>query len=722
MLGVMTAANVFDRPRLCSGVAFILALTMVGLAWPAPRATHDGGSAVQYLDGSDGRNWPGYGRTFSQQHYSPLTQIDQTTVDRLGLLWQMDLGPDNSATQPIAVDGVLYFATGLSVVHAVDAVNGKRLWQFDPDVARKSGINLRAGWGVRGICWWNGKVYMGTQDGRLIAIDAQSGNPVWSVQTLDEDQVAHVNGAPRVFDGKVIIGYASSTGKSRGYVTTYDAETGRKLWRFYTVPGNPAAGFENRAMKMAATTWAGQWWKFGGGGDVWNAIAYDAESDTVYIGTGSGYPWNRRVRSRDAGDNLFLASIVALEGKTGTYRWHYQTTPGDTWDFDATMDIQLADLTLDGKLRKVLMQAPKNGFFYVLDRLTGELLSASPYAKVTWAKTVDMKTGRPIEVPGARYPNGDATKLWPSPMGAHNWMPMAYSPKAGLVYIPTVEMGIQLSDRGVNLRHWQPPTDRVLDGAVEMQPVSSAAQGELPTSEGTGSLLAWNPITQQPAWQVPHPTQINGGVLATGGDLVFQGTVDGSFVAYSAVDGRKLWSYKTQAPLIATPISYVAKGRQYITLLTGLGMAIVIDGASVWGKQIERYGVNPRSQARRVLTFALDGKGVLPPASPAPLPPLDPEFHADGEGAAAGEVVFERHCAACHGVAAIASIHAPDLRRSAVPLDRQAFETTVRDGKLVSRGMPAFPELNTTQLANMRQYIRTEARRLRDSSASGIQQ
>jgi quinohemoprotein ethanol dehydrogenase len=710
---------ILDRRKL--GVFLSIALTPL-LPAAARSATPAGEhGAAQYLDAGGGSDWPGYGRTFGQQHYSPLAQLNETNVSRLGLLWSRDLGPENSVTEPIAVDGVLYFATGLSVIQAVDASSGKLLWRYDPKSAEKAGLNLRLGWGVRGIAWWNRKIYVGTADGRLIAVDARNGKPVWSVQTFEKDYPARINGAPHVYDGKVIIGYAGTTGKTRGFVTTYDAETGKRLWRFYTAPGNPADGFENKAMAMASKTWSDQWWKFGGGGDVWNAIAYDPETDTIYIGTGSGYPWNRRARSADQGDNLFIASIVALDGKSGAYRWHYQTTPGDTWDYDATMDMELADLVIGGKPRKVLMQAPKNGFFYVLDRITGQLISAEPYAKVTWATRIDLKTGRPVETPGARYPNGTTFDIWPCAIGAHSWMPMAYSPKTLLAYIPAIECGGPWSDRNINLKSWRPPADRVVEGAVDGDLDAgdgNAETGPAPPVNIAGALIAWDPAAQKAVWTLARPTHVNGGVLATGGDLIFQGTIDGSFAAYSARAGKLLWSFDARAPLLATPISYQVGGRQYVTLLTGLGMGMAAE-AGMLGERLERYGIDPRSQARRVLTFALDGTMALPPrGAPAPVPE-DPDFKVDAAGAQAGRVTYDRQGLDWHGDSLIASIHAPDLRRSAIPSSAGAFGRVVREGALLPHGMPDFPEFNETQLSDLRQYIRTQAEKLRQSLASG---
>jgi quinohemoprotein ethanol dehydrogenase len=664
---------------------------------------------AQLRDDSNGRDWPGYGRTYGQQHYSPLAEIDQGNVGQLGLAWAMDLPLGNTATEPVAVDGVLYFASGLSVVHAVDAVTGKELWQYDPEVGKVAGLNLRTGWGVRGVAFWQGKVYVGTQDGRLIAIDAQTGKPVWAQQTFDPNMAAYISGAPRVLGGRVLIGYGGSNGVSRGYITAYDAATGKLLWRFYTVPGDPSKGFENEAMAMAAKTWSGEWWKYGGGGDVWNSIAYDPESDTVYFGVGSPYPWNHELRSQGKGDNLFIDSIVAVDGETGAYKWHYQTVPGDTWDFDATMDIELADLVIDGKPRKVLMQAPKNGFLYVIDRINGKLISAESYVPVTWASKIDLATGRPVEAPGARYESKPAS-LSPSPLAAHNWLPMAFSPKSGLVYIPAVDFKVTFSKPSPD---WKPATDRNTDAGANM--IGGPLIGEKPP---TGALIAWNPVTQKPVWRVDYPTYVNGGVLATGGGLVFQGSIDGLFKAFSAADGKPLWSFDTRAPMIAPAITYKAGGKQYVTVLTGLGMAYPKNLGALGGSDIERWGLDPRSQARRVLTFVLGGKATLPPRPVAPPPPADPSFKVDQARFMPGAAAFNVHCADCHGSLAVGATQAPDLRRSAVPQDRETFVQIVRGGALRAQGMPRFGELDDRTLDDIRYYIRARAAELRGQAAA----
>ncbi len=685
------------------------ALVLVAAVLALASCNRDGGSgasAARLSDASDGSDWAGYGRTFGQQHYSPLEEINQGNVAALDLAWSMDLPAANSVTEPIAIDGVLYFAAGLSVVHAVDAVTGKELWQYDPHVGDVGGLNLRVGWGVRGVGWWNGKIFTGTQDGRLIALDAKTGKLLWTAQTFRAEDPAYISGAPRVFDGKVLIGSGSTTGAMRGYVAAYDAETGKQLWRFYTVPGDPAKGFENQAMAMAAKTWSGEWWKYGGGGMVWNSMAYDHDAGLVYIGVGSPYPWNHRIRSAGKGDNLFVTSIVALDAKTGEYRWHYQTVPGDTWDLDATMDIELAELTIGGKVRKVLMQAPKNGFFYVIDRITGELLSAEPFVKVSWASRIDLKTGRPVEAPGARFTvTGKPVVITPTMLGAHNWLPMAFSPKSGLVYIPAIHWEGRYGD----ISHpFVPPADRTTDGGVAF------AGGPLAgMSRPTGSLMAVNPLTGKAVWTVQHPTYLNGGVLATGGSLVFQGTVDNWFKAYAADSGKMVWQFDTKAPMIAPPISYRAGGKQYVTVLTGLGMGYSMAAGSLLGPEIERYGINPSTQARRVLTFVIGGKATLPPRREPPPPPADPGFKANPALVQSGYIAYATHCLTCHGDIAVGVGNGPDLRRSVVTFDSVTFGQVVKGGVSQSRGMPGYGEFDDAKVEAIRHYLRSRSADLR---------
>lgn len=665
--------------------------------------------ASRLADNSDGRDWPAFGRTYGEQHYSPLDQINEKTVSGLALAWSLDVDPGNTVTGPVAIDGVIYFASGYSIVHAVDAVTGKLLWKYDPEAAQVSGQKLRQGWGSRGVAYWNGKVYTGTQDGRLIALNAKTGKPVWEARTFAaNDPNRFISGPPRAFNGKIIIGHGGAdSGDVRGYVTTYDAETGRQLWRFYTVPGNPADGFEDDAMAMAAKTWSGEWWKYGGGGTVWNAMTYDPETDTVFIGTGNGAPWNHRIRSRGKGDNLFLCSVVALDGKTGKYKWHYQVNPGETWDYNAAMDMQLADLNLDGKARKVLITAPKNGFFYVIDRTNGKLISAEKFAKVTWASRIDIASGRPIENPDARFANGKTFTLWPGMFGAHSWQPMAYNPNAKLVYIPVIEMGANYSDAGIDEKHWQRPAGNVMGWGVNPSTDIKDPDG----INHSSSLTAWDPIRQRVAWKIPTYGPLSGGVMTSGGNLVFQGEVDGSFKAYSAKDGKLIWQFKADAPILAPPITFSVKGIQYVTVLTGMGTSATILGP-FFPKRFDY-----RTQVRRVLTFALNGKASLPKAVASDESwPGDPSFRVDAASAGRGAVEVGTRCIACHGFDAISGGGAPDLRRSGTLQSADAFAQIVREGALVPAGMPAWPELTDQQLADIRQYLRTEAQKAQNNS------
>ena len=496
-------------------VGALIALFFAGLLTAAAQSGIDDRALA---DVGDGRNWAAYGRTYDETHFSPLTEINADTIARLGLAWSLDLEPQNVLSTPLAVDGVIYLAVGYSIVHAVDARSGKLLWRHDPGVAKRAGVKLRTGWGIRGLAYWKGHLYVGTHDGRLIALDARDGKERWSVQTIDPNDGSFVSGPPRVFNDKVVIGFGGADfGPVRGYVTAYDTATGKQLWRFWTVPGNPALGFENSAMELAARTWNGEWWEWGGGGTVWNAMTYDPDFNRLYLGTGNGGPWNPKLRSPGGGDNLFLSSVVALNADTGEYVWHYQTTPGEAWDYNSAMDMTLAELDIDGRKRKVLMHAPKNGFFYVIDREDGKLLSAEKFGKVTWAERVDLATGRPVIAPNARYEQGEV-QLFPSFEGVHNWFPMSFSPRTGLVYLPTTEMGATYSGQGIDPENWQPILNSVQFAGVAGGPVADAA---------TSSLIAWDPVKARPVWTIATPGAHNGGTLATAGDLVFQGQADG---------------------------------------------------------------------------------------------------------------------------------------------------------------------------------------------------
>ena len=661
-------------------------------------------------DGANGDDWAAYGATYGEQHYSPLAEVTPANVQNLGLAWAMDLQPGLSVVQPLAVDGILYFATGYNIVHAVDVVSGKLLWTYDPDVAGAMDGEFWNGWGSRGIAWWNGKILVATLDGRLIAVDAKTGKAKWTAQTADYLKGYYITGAPRAFDGKVIVGNAGADFADnctppncpvvRGYVTAYDAQTGKQLWRFYTVPGNPAVD-QDETTKLAAKSWAGEWWKKGGGGTVWNSMTYDADYHQILLGTGNGAPHSYQERSQGKGDNLFLGSIVAVDADTGAYKWHYQTNPGETWDFNNAMDIQLADLKIGGVARKVLVHAPKNGFVYVLDRKDGKLISAKNWVPTTWASAIDLKTGRPVENPASRDPAKDPSfMMQPNAFGAHSWLPSAFNPKTNILYIPTLYNNPAAYEKK--------ETDK-RTGVLRSGDITSL----LPTAQKT-ELTAWDPVAQKPVWRVETPGAINGGVMATGSGLVFQGQVDGKFIARDAATGKALWQFDAQVPVIAPPITYRAGGKQYVTVLTGQGSS-----SAVLGPQLAEYNIR-YDQQRRVLTFVLGGTAKLPAAKPvAPLVfPEDPSFKPDPAAIARGQMTFGLRCITCHGLEAVAAGQAPDVRTSVIPQSAEAFKAVVHGGALNARGMPRFKYMDDAKLEDLRQYIRSRTAQSRQNPQS----
>jgi len=656
-------------------------------------------------DTAHGADWPGYGRTFDNGHYSPLEEINDRTVGQLGLAWSYSLPPAASTVgAPLAVDGVLYLGTGLAVVRAFEAATGKLLWEYDPKVGTVAGRELHGAWGIRGIAWWNGKVYAGTMDGRLIAIDAKTGKPVWTAQTTTKGDGRYITGAPVAFDGKVIIGHGGADFVPiRGYVTTYDAETGKQLWRFYTVPGNPAVD-RDETTQLAAKSWTGEWWKYGGGGTVWNAITYDPEFDRIYLGTGNGFPQNQKIRSPGGGDNLFLSSIVALDAKTGKYLWHYQTNPGETWDYNAAMDIQLATLRLGDEDTPVILHAPKNGFFYVINRRDGKLLSAEPFATVNWAKKIDLASGRPVENPEMREFDKRPVLLKPSGgLGAHTWVPMAFSPKANLVFLPVAEMPQVYDATGIDPKTWQPRPGVVSNTGFNR----SFTYGVAPPPEARfGALTAWDPVAQKARWSVPLRYPTNGGVMATEGNLVFQGLAEGLFIARDAATGKVLWQFDAQTGIIAQPITYTAGGRQYVTVVAGFG-----GGAGGLGPMVAGLGWDYRTQPRRVLTFAVGGTAKLPPApAKVPMQPVDdPAWRTDSAAERRGAALFATSCAMCHGPGAVAAGSAPDLRASVTILAPDAFTAIVRKGILQAAGMPRYDNFSDAELEELRKFLRWRA-------------
>ena len=648
----------------------------------------------------DPGNWLSYGRTYSEQRYSPLDQVNAATVKTLGLAWSLDLDTHRGQeATPLVIDGVMYSTSAWSKVQAIDAASGRLLWQFDPKVPGETGVKACCDVVNRGVAAYRGKLFLGTLDGRLIAIDAANGKPVWSVTTVDQSKAYTITGAPRVIKDRVIIGNGGAEFGVRGYVSAYDVDTGTMAWRFYTVPGDPSQPFESPALEMAAKTWKGEWWKLGGGGTAWDAMAYDPELDLLYIGTGNGSPWNQKIRSPGGGDNLFLSSIVALRPDTGEYVWHYQTTPGESWDYTATQHIILADLTIDNQPRKVLMQAPKNGFFYVIDRTNGKLLSAQPFATINWATHVDLQTGRPVEVPGARYPKPDQPWLaLPGPLGAHNWHPMSFSPQTGLVYIPVQEPAFAyLDDAKFKARPIGYNTG--IDMTVATMPQDAATKAAtLATIKGY--LQARDPVTQKVVWTVQHESSWNGGVLSTAGDLVFQGNAMGELVAYNAHSGEKLWSFDAQTGVVAPAMTYKIGDQQYITIVAGWGGAMPITG----GDAARKGAINVNRS--RVLAFKLGGDATLPAAvASAPLPRPPPRFK-DSKLVDAGKQAFLKTCSVCHGDAAVGSGVVPDLRYSATIQNAEGWQGIVVDGGLKDHGMVSFaPVLAPGDVEAIRAYV-----------------
>jgi len=619
----------------------------------------------------DAANWMSYGRTYSEQRFSPLTQITADNAKQLGLAWFADLDTNRGQqATPLVVDGVMYVSTAWSMVKAYDAATGKLLWSYDPEVPRELGVKGCCDVVNRGVAAWKGKIYVGTFDGRLVALDARTGKPVWSVVTGDQSTPLTITQAPRVVKGRVLIGMSGGEYGIRGYISAYDAETGKLAWRFYTVPGDPSKPFENKAMAMAAKTWSGEWWKLGGGGTVWDAISYDPNLNLVYFGVGNGVEWARNYRSANKGDNLFLSSIVALNADTGAYVWHYQATPGEEWDFDAVQQLVLADLTIDGKRRKVLMQANKNGFFYVLDRKTGKLISAKTFIPINWASGVDPKTGRPLENPGIHYSEtGKPVRMMPGPLGAHSWQPMAFNPNTGLVYIPAQEIGQEF----MPVKDFKPSTIGWNLG------VAAAS-----TPGVKGRLLAWDPVQQKEAWRVEYLGPWNGGVLTTAGNLVAQGDAAGNFNVYRADSGEKLWSMSEQSAVMAGPMTYEVKGEQYIAVISGWGGGYPL----MQGKDSAKSG-NLRNVSR-VLVFKVGGTATLPALAPEQQLVLNPPpATADAATVAAGHALYGQYCSVCHGENAVGGGVVPDLRASSF-LGNDFFYEIVLNGAMKDAGMAPF--------------------------------
>jgi alcohol dehydrogenase (cytochrome c)/quinohemoprotein ethanol dehydrogenase len=654
---------------------------------------------LEHADREPG-NWMSYGRTFSEQHFSPLNLVNDQNVSRLKLAWFYDLDTNRGQeATPLVIDGVMYFTTAWSKVFALDAASGKILWSYDPEVPGEWAINACCDVVNRGAAAWGGKIFFGTLDGRLISLDAATGKRVWETLTIDPNQRYSITGAPRVAAGKVIIGNGGGEYGVRGYVSAYDVETGKLIWRFYTVPGDPSQPFETPELAKAAKTWSGKWWTLGGGGTVWNAMAYDPKLDLLYIGTGNGTTWAEKYRSPEGGDNLFTCSIIALNLSTGKYVWHYQQDPGDEWDFDSDEDMVLADLPIDGRVRQVLMQAPKNGFFYVIDRTNGELISAKPYTYINWATGIDMQTGRPIETSTARYAGTNPAPIVPGPLGAHSWQPMSYSPVTTLAYIPVTDAGFPYKaadDFKVKSLAANYGIDVVAAGMPQDPKIKKAILDTV-----KGKLVAWDPVRQKQAWTVERPGPWNGGVLSTAGNLVFEGTAAGNFEAYRATTGEKLWSSAAQTGVMAGPVTYTINGEQYVAVLAGWGGVFPLATGEIAFKSGRVRNIS------RMLVYRLDGKATLPPVPDVEPPVLrPPPSTASTDEIQRGEANFQRFCAACHGDVAVSGGVLPDLRYSGTLSSDQSFSSIVLGGLLRNQGMVSFAkELTKDDVQSIRSYV-----------------
>lgn len=692
---------------------FAQVLVTAALIVPTPlHATDRIITDKELSDESNTADWLAYGRTHSEQRFSPLKAINTDNVSKLKPEWYTDL-PDKSdmTVTPLVVDGILYYVGQMNVTRAIDARTGKLLWEYDPKVAKEILDNnmRRVFWGnSRGLSTYGDKLYVATWDGRIVAINRKDGKEVWQTRTFPHDTPLNITGHVKAFDGKLFVGNGGTElGPTRGFVTAYDAETGKQLWRFFIVPGNPADGFEDEAQEMAAKTWTGKWWEHGGGGNAWHGWTYDKEFNQLIFGTGNGSPWNRKIRSPGGGDNLFLSSVVALDANTGKYKWHVQTAPGDTWDYNSNMDIVLADLKIDGKDVKAAMHAPKNGFFYVIDRSNGKVLSAEKFADANWSTHFDLEKQRHV-IPESAWYNDGEEKIYPSFYGAHNWHAMSYNPELGLVFIPTNHLASIFTDKGRD-------TDTTWRGTkFQLSLGVGAALGKDP-HETRGSLQAWDPVKQKRVWQVNQKHAWGAGTLATAGNLVFQGLPEGKFKAYDARVGKVLWEYDAGLGISSPPITYEIDGKQMVSIVIGPGGGVPSNfggpGELGWDGFGWPYGV----QQRRLITFTLDGKAEVPPQPAAEVvkPVVDAKFKIDEKKAAAGAGVYAVHlCIACHGAGAVSgNVKGPDLRASPVLTTghEKMFKDIVHGGALLENGMPKYPTLTDEELEALQHYIRKQA-------------
>jgi quinohemoprotein ethanol dehydrogenase len=656
------------------------------------------------------KDWPTIGLDYAETRFSKLDQINTDNVKKLGLVWSYSLDSSRGVeATPLVVDGIMYVTGPWSIVHAIDARTGKKIWTFDPGAPREGGYKGCCDVVNRGVALYKGKVFVGVYDGRLVALDAATGQKSWEKDTvIDHSHSYTITGAPRVAKGKVVIGNGGAEYGVRGYVTAYDAETGNQAWRWFTVPGDPSKPYEDETMAAAAKTWdpAGKYWVNGGGGTPWDTITYDPDLNTVYIGTGNGAPWNRNVRSPAGGDNLYLASIVALDADTGKYKWHYQETPGDSWDYTSAQPMILADITIDGALRKVILHAPKNGFFFVIDRTDGKFISAKNFVDVNWATGYDAN-GRPIEVPEARSPDKPFDTI-PGPYGAHNWHPMSFNPMTGLVYLPVQNVPVNLTGDPKWTHNGNKPGDFM--GSLGWN-VGYAVNATPPKSLPFGRLVAWDPVKQKEAWRQEYVSPWNGGTLTTAGNLVFEGTADGRFVAYNATTGEKLWETPTGTGVVAAASTYLIDGVQYVSVAVGWG--------GVYGEADRATELNSPGT---VYTFAVGGKASLPAFTKYQTEGLLAGVKYNPADVGPGTLLYVSNCAICHGVPGVQ--RGGNIRNLGY-VGKETIENlkdVLFNGPFKSQGMPDFTgKLKDEDVPKLIAFIQGVADSIRPQAAGGTE-
>lgn len=663
--------------------------------------------------GGAGDDWPFTGGDVDGSHFSRLTDIDAGNVARLGLAWSHDLGTNRvQEATPVVVDGVMYTSGNLGRVYALDAATGASLWTFEPEVDMQANRSACCDQANRGVAVADGKVMVGALDGMLYALDAKTGAVRWKVDTITDHSRGYTStGAPEVAGDLVLIGNAGAEYDARGYVTAYRIADGKQAWRFFTVPHDPKTGpQENPALDAALKTWdKDSRWDIGGGGTVWDAINYDPAFDTVYIGVGNGGPYAIKTRSPKGGTNLYLSSIVALDRRTGAVKWHYQETPGDSWDYTATQPMVLADVEVDGKIRPAILHSPKNGYLFVIDRETGKPLRINPLVRTNWTKGFDKDGVAQMTPKNVDYWNGPRI-VYPASAGARNWYPAAYDPTRKLYFAHVLDMGNLMFGpppgtpeqarraKALNvqttliftpmLQQVLPTLPAAIRDQVEKLPEMQWVKDKPYSSE----LRAIDPLTGKAKWAVPtQGWQDRMGTLATASGLVFHGSIGGKLMVRDADTGKVLKEIDTGSSIMAAPMTYRVKGVQYVAVATGFG-------GGGWGYVPEYSAAYRYGNANRLLVFKLDGGSVkmpdpLPPlevasAPPAQKPGVTPAMIAQGQG------LFFQNCAICHSNQLRST--APDLRRMQ-PATHEMFGAIVRDGLLLPGGMPRWDDLLSVQ-------------------------